>query len=198
MLLFVMAFVGNSLYVLSILTNPLATTPGYLLESIPYLLGSGGTLCFDLAIVTQSYLYSEKRKERKDRERRKVGKAYLGLEEAAALLAEEDDNDGTATDGIATQNNSRNPSQAPSRSASISGRRSRDRQSRRTITRSSTTELGAVTPTLDASDDSNLRGLSASNFDTDRSRSRPGESRTRASTSTTSLSALAEEIVALK
>lgn len=41
MLLFVMAFVGNSLYVLSILTNPLMDSPGYLLESTPYLMGSG-------------------------------------------------------------------------------------------------------------------------------------------------------------
>jgi len=41
MLLFVMAFVGNSLYVLSILTNPLMSSPGYLLESTPYLMGSG-------------------------------------------------------------------------------------------------------------------------------------------------------------
>ncbi|KDE06687.1 hypothetical protein MVLG_03033 [Microbotryum lychnidis-dioicae p1A1 Lamole] len=63
MILFIMAFVGNSLYVISILLNPLATeSVGYLLESTPYLLGSGGTLCFDITIVFQSWLYSEKRK----------------------------------------------------------------------------------------------------------------------------------------
>jgi hypothetical protein len=86
MLLFIMAFVGNSLYVLSILINPLLKTPGYLLESTPYLLGSGefrslavilhfcesrpltdsrsagGTLCFDITIILQSVLYSNKRK----------------------------------------------------------------------------------------------------------------------------------------
>lgn len=40
-----LAFVGNSLYVLSILTNPLLTSsPGFLLESTPYLMGSGGTV----------------------------------------------------------------------------------------------------------------------------------------------------------
>jgi hypothetical protein len=43
MLLFIMAFVGNSLYVLSILTNPLASYPGYLLEATPYLMGSGSS-----------------------------------------------------------------------------------------------------------------------------------------------------------
>lgn len=41
MLLFIMAFTGNSLYVMSILSNPLVGAPGYLLESTPYLLGSG-------------------------------------------------------------------------------------------------------------------------------------------------------------
>lgn len=41
MLLFTMAFVGNSLYVASILTSPLMGTPGYLLETLPFLLGSG-------------------------------------------------------------------------------------------------------------------------------------------------------------
>lgn len=62
MMLFIMAFTGNLLYVLSILSNPLVGSPGYLLESLPYLLGSGGTLCFDITIVLQSVMYSDKRK----------------------------------------------------------------------------------------------------------------------------------------
>lgn len=46
MLLFVMAFVGNSLYVSSILISPSMSEPGYLLESLPYLLGSGASRSF--------------------------------------------------------------------------------------------------------------------------------------------------------
>lgn len=61
------AFVGNLLYSLSILLSPLAQTDectsvfiqvrsshsarmaAFLAESVPYLIGSGGTLCFDLS-----------------------------------------------------------------------------------------------------------------------------------------------------
>lgn len=117
MLLFIMAFVGNSFYVLSILTNPLARIPGYLLESTPYLLGSGGTLCFDFAIVVQSFLYSPKRREAQAMDRRRRGKGKLDLEEAAALLherEEEYDTEGSTTTGP----NSR----SASRSVSLAGR----------------------------------------------------------------------------
>jgi len=61
-LLFVFAFCGNLTYVIGILINPAGNgnpkqAAHYLLESLPYLLGSGGTLIFDLAIMIQSYLY---------------------------------------------------------------------------------------------------------------------------------------------
>ncbi|KAI0306481.1 PQ loop repeat-domain-containing protein [Multifurca ochricompacta] len=62
MYLFVSAFLGNFFYVLSILSSPnmrgpLAESSAYLTESMPYLLGSGGTLMFDVTIVTQSFIY---------------------------------------------------------------------------------------------------------------------------------------------
>nr|XP_019042316.1 hypothetical protein I302_08918 [Kwoniella bestiolae CBS 10118]OCF21246.1 hypothetical protein I302_08918 [Kwoniella bestiolae CBS 10118] len=61
-LLFVMAFLGNVTYVSSILLNPAGggdpnEAGHYLLEALPYLLGSGGTLIFDLTIMIQSVLY---------------------------------------------------------------------------------------------------------------------------------------------
>ncbi|GAC96407.1 pq loop repeat protein [Pseudozyma hubeiensis SY62] len=55
-LLFIAAFSGNLLYTISVLTNPSAQGEGsrmYLQESLPFLLGSGGTLIFDLMIVGQ-------------------------------------------------------------------------------------------------------------------------------------------------
>ncbi|KDN35643.1 hypothetical protein K437DRAFT_210962, partial [Tilletiaria anomala UBC 951] len=55
-LLFLSAFMGNLLYTISILVNPRSSGPGaraYLAESTPFLLGSGGTLIFDLIIVAQ-------------------------------------------------------------------------------------------------------------------------------------------------
>ncbi|KAI0818501.1 PQ loop repeat-domain-containing protein [Irpex lacteus] len=63
--LFVFAFLGNFFYVASILTSPKLGLPepessAFLRESIPYLLGSGGTLMFDVTIVTQSFLYRPK------------------------------------------------------------------------------------------------------------------------------------------
>ncbi|KZO90479.1 hypothetical protein CALVIDRAFT_522648 [Calocera viscosa TUFC12733] len=60
MSLFISAFLGNLFYVLSILTSPQANGPdarAFLLESVPYLLGSGGVLMFDITIVTQGWLY---------------------------------------------------------------------------------------------------------------------------------------------
>ncbi|WRT67217.1 uncharacterized protein IL334_004183 [Kwoniella shivajii] len=61
-LLFVMAFFGNVTYVSSILLNPAGggdpnEAGHYLLEALPYLLGSGGTLMFDLTIMIQSLIY---------------------------------------------------------------------------------------------------------------------------------------------
>ena len=59
-LLFFSAFMGNLLYTVSILVNPESTGPqarDYLAESIPFLLGSGGTLIFDLIIMAQWFAW---------------------------------------------------------------------------------------------------------------------------------------------
>lgn len=62
-LLFMFAFLGNTLYVASILLMPVpaAEYTHYLLRSLPYLLGSGGTLLFDLTIMLQAWLYGSAR-----------------------------------------------------------------------------------------------------------------------------------------
>jgi len=62
MYLFVFAFLGNAFYVASILSSykmslPPPASSDFIKESIPYLLGSGGTLMFDITIVTQSFIY---------------------------------------------------------------------------------------------------------------------------------------------
>ncbi|KAG8217880.1 hypothetical protein J3R82DRAFT_6046 [Butyriboletus roseoflavus] len=62
MYLFIFAFLGNFFYVLSILTSPPARLPPpasteFFRESLPYLLGSGGTFIFDITIVSQSIIY---------------------------------------------------------------------------------------------------------------------------------------------
>ncbi|GAA5903783.1 PQ-loop repeat-containing protein [Sporobolomyces salmoneus] len=153
MTLFFFAFIGNSLYVVSILTNPLAQTePGYIVESTPYLLGSGGTLCFDLMIMFQSVIYSEKRKGRRSRK-------LLGEEEEAGLLDGEEGTDGEDREsertarGAGGGRRSRDSSRSFGYGRSISsGRRSASRKSssmRRngeslsmTMSRSSTDVMG--------------------------------------------------------
>lgn len=62
-LLFLFAFLGNTLYVASILIMPVNPDEytHYLLRSLPYLLGSGGTLVFDLTIMLQAWLYGSSR-----------------------------------------------------------------------------------------------------------------------------------------
>ncbi|GAA5862220.1 hypothetical protein JCM3774_004828 [Rhodotorula dairenensis] len=99
MTLFLFAFIGNSLYVASILANPQSSSVAFLLESLPYLLGSGGTLCFDLMILGQSWLYSEERRARRAHERRKRASRGIEAEEEAALLyaAGEDTEDDLAS-----------------------------------------------------------------------------------------------------
>ncbi|KIK57725.1 hypothetical protein GYMLUDRAFT_262896 [Collybiopsis luxurians FD-317 M1] len=74
MYLFVFAFLGNVFYVASILTSPEVFQPppvssDFIKESIPYLLGSGGTLVFDISIVTQSFLYRSKPRRHRSRSR---------------------------------------------------------------------------------------------------------------------------------
>ncbi|KIY43355.1 hypothetical protein FISHEDRAFT_23981, partial [Fistulina hepatica ATCC 64428] len=66
MYLFVFAFLGNTFYVASVLATPQAhgspaESLAFIKESIPYLLGSGGTLMFDITIVVQSFLYRGRR-----------------------------------------------------------------------------------------------------------------------------------------
>lgn len=84
MYLFIFAFLGNTFYVASILTSEKATMPPpasteFLRESLPYLLGSGGTLMFDIAILSQSLIY---------RRPKRHGRSRL-TEEEARLIAEE-------------------------------------------------------------------------------------------------------------
>ncbi|CAA7271627.1 unnamed protein product [Cyclocybe aegerita] len=87
MYLFVFAFLGNVFYVASILASPRRFLPPpesakYLKESIPYLLGSGGTLIFDITIVGQSFCY-------RSRHRRHATMAYSRVpdEEESGLLS---------------------------------------------------------------------------------------------------------------
>ncbi|GAA5885497.1 hypothetical protein JCM6882_009644 [Rhodosporidiobolus microsporus] len=168
--LFLFAFIGNTLYVLSILTNPQSSTSAtYLIESTPYLLGSGGTLCFDLAIMAQSWLYSEKRRSRRERERRRRVAALergVDAEEAAALLdadadaayddagEDEDGDDGTLRGSArrARFPRSRSTSAKGERYASRSvstggGSRARPASTRRT----NSTELSLAAPSSSSS-----------------------------------------------
>ncbi|PSR77555.1 hypothetical protein PHLCEN_2v7745 [Hermanssonia centrifuga] len=87
--LFVFAFLGNFLYVTSILTSPNLSLPepqasAFLRESIPYILGSGGTLMFDITIVTQSFLYRPKAHLRGRRASRTFDEEEEGLLGAGA------------------------------------------------------------------------------------------------------------------
>ncbi|PKI84816.1 hypothetical protein MVES_001199 [Malassezia vespertilionis] len=62
-LLFVLALIGNVLYSTSILTNPKIETAErrkFLLESFPFLLGSMGTVIFDLVIILQWWMWHTK------------------------------------------------------------------------------------------------------------------------------------------
>ncbi|KAI8645065.1 PQ loop repeat-domain-containing protein [Parasitella parasitica] len=59
MFLFFFAAMGNLTYVLSIFTNPHATR-ATMLEAVPYIIGSAGTLIFDGTIFAQYALYTSK------------------------------------------------------------------------------------------------------------------------------------------
>jgi len=88
MYLFIFAFLGNVFYVSSILTSPNLDIPGpeasaFIRESIPYLLGSGGTLMFDITIVSQSLLYrTSTEKGKAGRRGSRAGRGTAGEEEA--------------------------------------------------------------------------------------------------------------------
>ncbi|KAF9013904.1 hypothetical protein BDQ17DRAFT_1418849 [Cyathus striatus] len=85
MYLFIFAFLGNTFYVASILLSPKVFEPPpvsteFIAESIPYLLGSGGTLLFDVTIVAQSFIY-------RPRHRRHLLTHSRLVEEESGLLA---------------------------------------------------------------------------------------------------------------
>ncbi|KAF5315626.1 hypothetical protein D9611_004776 [Ephemerocybe angulata] len=87
MALFIFAFLGNTFYVASILLSPKTLLPPpeaseFIRESIPYLLGSAGTLCFDITIVTQSLIYRPKPKRQQN-----VPRTLAEEEEEAGLLS---------------------------------------------------------------------------------------------------------------
>lgn len=91
MLLFISAFCGNATYVVSIMTNPLVKTdPTFLPEAVPFLLGSGGTLAFDITILLQSFVYSGRRRKHRHRHRHRKSAILFqqehGAEEARGLL----------------------------------------------------------------------------------------------------------------
>lgn len=88
-LLFAAAFMGNLFYVLSILSSPLVEEDEtYLFESVPFLLGSGGTLIFDLTIMAQACMYAGLSPQT-----RKKGLEYLDEEEGSGLLTHASHND---------------------------------------------------------------------------------------------------------
>ncbi|KAI7856327.1 PQ loop repeat-domain-containing protein [Circinella umbellata] len=65
MALFLCAAAGNLTYTLGIFTNPHQTRQS-LLEAVPYILGSAGTLVFDLTIYIQNLIYSNNTQEKKN------------------------------------------------------------------------------------------------------------------------------------
>lgn len=108
MFLFICAFLGNTFYVASILSSPKMSLPPplateFLRESIPfvhppyllyiseltkklrYLIGSGGTLLFDITIVSQSLIY----RPRPRRHSTSVLPTRIEEEEAGLLTGEE-------------------------------------------------------------------------------------------------------------
>ncbi|KAE9409623.1 hypothetical protein BT96DRAFT_962232 [Gymnopus androsaceus JB14] len=93
MYLFIFAFLGNVFYVASILTSaevfqPAPASSEFIKESIPYILGSGGTLVFDLTIVIQSFVYRPKPHRRHRSRSRTVADEEGGLI-AGDVLAQE-------------------------------------------------------------------------------------------------------------
>jgi len=68
--LFLFAFLGNFFYVVSIMTSPEYTEASpreakkFLMESLPYLLGSGGVLTFDLIILGQWWAFKGRKPRR--------------------------------------------------------------------------------------------------------------------------------------
>lgn len=93
MSLFVFAFLGNVFYVASILSSPNVHQPppastAFIRESIPYLLGSGGTLMFDVTIVAQSFIYRPRHRRQRSRlEDGNNSRSRMVEEERSSLLS---------------------------------------------------------------------------------------------------------------
>ncbi|GBE82169.1 PQ loop repeat-domain-containing protein [Sparassis latifolia] len=92
--LFIFAFLGNLFYVASILASPKLGLPApeasaFIRESTPYLLGSGGTLMFDVIIVMQAHIYRAKPHGHGRRNSRTVNEEEAGLLSAGATGAED-------------------------------------------------------------------------------------------------------------
>ena len=68
----------------------LTWSTGYLIESIPFLLGSGGTLAFDIMILMQSCIYRKGSTRRDHIRRRMKGIDAEGEGENDGLLANEE------------------------------------------------------------------------------------------------------------
>ncbi|CAJ0762927.1 20225_t:CDS:2 [Entrophospora sp. SA101] len=59
--MFIFAALGNLTYTMSIFTNPLASSdPLFLIDKIPYILGSVGTLSFDVTIFLQWCVWKDR------------------------------------------------------------------------------------------------------------------------------------------
>ncbi|KAL1747564.1 PQ loop repeat-domain-containing protein [Schizophyllum fasciatum] len=93
MSLFIFAFLGNVFYVASILTSPNVHQPppastAFIRESIPYLLGSAGTLTFDITIVAQSFIYRPRHRRHRSRlEEGSSSRTRMVEEERSSLLS---------------------------------------------------------------------------------------------------------------
>ncbi|GBB86543.1 hypothetical protein RclHR1_12970006 [Rhizophagus clarus] len=71
--MFIFAALGNLSYATSIFINPeLETNPNYLRKEIPYILGSVGTLTFDVTILIQWFILRDPEHRHKRRSRRSV------------------------------------------------------------------------------------------------------------------------------
>src|SRR6266542_5772329 len=67
--MFIFAALANLSYTASIITNPsLETDPNYIRKEVPYILGSIGTLSFDVTILMQWCIYRDS--EHRHRRRR--------------------------------------------------------------------------------------------------------------------------------
>lgn len=133
--LFVMAALGNTFYVGSILASPKLRDPksGYLLESIPYLLGSGGTLTFDFTIFAQSFVYKSSpsgattgpRRRRTSQSRRVHHPVDAAEEEEALVYTDEPESEDPIGTGKHQRSRTRSGGRRALRGSSMSLERAR-------------------------------------------------------------------------